>query len=144
MKPIRSRRISRRAIRNFLQLAAAAFAFSAELPLANANELASASGNSRSVKRAQAPARKSDLRPYQHTFALTGPDAEYPAQVTVAPIGNKSVLRGVLHAPGRLGPLPDGAYTVAIETRSDKEVQLVRIGPDTDRYLNFLVAEEQA
>lgn len=138
----KSQRISRRAIRNFLQLTAAAFAFSGELPVASATH-----GAMRpvppSVSRGEA-ANDADAVRYQHTFSVDIEDADYPARINVAATDGRSAIMCVMHVPGRLGPLADGAYRVTIDTHSGGDVQLVRIGPDTDRYLTFLSATDTA
>lgn len=134
-------RISPRMIKNFLQLAAATFALSANLPAAAAE---AASRNTppqkgRSIeRRGEVPPRAAAL-PAKYVFQLSGEDAEHPAKVDVISADKGLVVRAMLHVPGRLGPLAVGAYTVAIQTPSGDDLRSVKIGARTDRYLHFTV-----
>lgn len=138
-------RISPRLIKNFLQLAATAFALSANLPAAAAEGTArnSPAQKGRAIeRRGEAPAEGAAVR--RHVFPLPSADADYPARVDVSSASKGPVVRAVLHVPGRLGPLANGAYTVAIHTPSGDEVQHVRIGSGSDRYLHFTVDSNPA
>jgi hypothetical protein len=139
----RSQRISRRVIGKFLQSAAFALACGA-VAAAEPSYSPPAKSRSASSRSKTAPQRSAEAQRYRHEFTLAEADAEYPARVKVTTVDGKSVLHGIVHAPGRLGPLANGAYAVAIRTPSGDEVQLIRIGPDTDPYLSFLSPPEEA
>lgn len=132
-------RISPRLIKNFLQLAATAFALSANLP-AGAAEGASRNPaqKGRAIERRGEALDERVSSARRHVFPLPSADAEYPARVDVTSASKGPVVRAVLHVPARLGPLANGAYTVAIRTPSSDEVQHVKI-TGTDRYLHFTV-----
>lgn len=134
------KRIPRRAIRSFLHLSTIAFAFTADPSIAVTENQPSEQNN---PDRHRNTPDDPDTLPYQHRFTLTRDDAEYPAKIQVNSPNGENVLSGVLHLPGKLGPLPHGAYSVIIKARSGAEIQQVRIGPDTDQFLNFVSEEKQ-
>lgn len=138
----KKQRIPRRAICNLLQLTAAALAFGVELPGVAASEWGGPSIDGTSPP--PTARRAATLRQHRHTFAVGSADAEYPVRVRVATARGREALRGLLHAPGVIGPLIDGVYTVSIRTRSGAEEQQIRVGPGTSGLLEFVVLAEQS
>lgn len=136
-------RISPRAIKRFLQLAAASLA----IGLGTGPALADADGGRPAVHAGDdenpEQTRETMSPPYLHRFAL--PDAAAigdaqlarPVRLRILDAGGRDLIRLALDGDSMIGPLPHGSYTVLLSRNGLTEVQRIRLGPDTRPFLHF-------
>ncbi|TAH42106.1 MAG: hypothetical protein EYC67_16345 [Betaproteobacteria bacterium] len=138
------RRISRRAIKRFLQLAAATFAIGigATPALADAEGWPPPNGDRKDDARNDDAADDAP-RGYQHRFTVPGPEAGSQvlggalAHLRVLDAGGRKVAQLALHGESMVGPFDHGSYTVLLRANGLTEVHRLRIGGDTLPYLHF-------
>lgn len=150
MKNRQGKRISRRVLRHFLQLAAASFALGASVAPASADNDESRTPAEQVEDSAPADVAGVGVRrdAWQHTFALpalpalaAGPAAHgVRAHVRVLDAAGRNRAQLALHGAGTVGPFADGAYTVLLKSGGLTEVHRIRIGSDTEPYLQFTEA----
>jgi len=147
MKNRQEKRNSRRVLRRFLQLAAASFAIGANVAPARADNDESRLPAKQVEGSARADLPAAAVRPgaWQHTFALpalaAGPaQQDVLAHIRVLDAAGRNRAQLVVHGDSTVGPFADGAYTVLIKTGGLTEVHRVRIGSDTQPYLQFAEA----
>jgi hypothetical protein len=135
---------SRRVLRRFLQLAATSFAIGANVAPARADQDEARMSAEQVEDETRAEFAATDVRhgAWQHTFALparaVGPaQQDLRAHIRVLDASGRNRAQLVLHGAGTVGPFADGAYTVLIKTGGLTEVHRVRIGSDTQPYLQF-------
>ncbi|ATE59744.1 hypothetical protein [Thauera sinica] len=137
-------RISRRAIKRFLQLAATAFAIGVGTTPALADDSARQPATDSRDDDAHTDDAAAEARHgYRHRFALAGmaAGAHAPggalAHLRVLDAGGRKVVHLALHGDSMVGPLAHGSYTVLLRANGLTEVHRIRIGSDTLPYLHF-------
>jgi hypothetical protein len=148
MKNRQGKRISRRVLRHFLQLAAASFALGASVAPASTDNDESRTPAEQVEDSAPADVAGVAVRrgAWQHTFALPAPAAAGPAahgvraHVRVLDATGRNRAQLALHGAGTVGPFADGAYTVLLKSGGLTEVHRIRIGSGTEPYLQFTEA----
>ena len=147
MKNRQGKRISRRVLRHFLQLAAASFALGATVAPASADNDESRTPAEQVQDSTPADVAGVAVRrgAWLHTFALpglaAGPAAHgVRAHVRVLDAAGRNRAQLALHGAGTVGPFADGAYTVLLKSGGLTEVHRIRIGSDTEPYLQFTEA----
>ncbi|HRA82173.1 MAG TPA: hypothetical protein PL024_11790 [Thauera sp.] len=135
-------RIPPRAIKRFLQLAAASMAIGlgASPALAETDEVRAATY--RGENQASAQAREEVSRLYLHSIALHEDVPQYAPQgksvrLRILDASGRNVTQLTLDGEATVGPLSHGSYTVLLSRNGMTEVQRVRFGHDTLPYLRF-------
>ena len=135
-------RIPPRAIKRFLQLAAASMAIGLGASPVFAEAEDGRVASYRSEDEASAQAREGVSRRYLHSIALHESASEYAPQgksvrLRILDASGRNVTQLTLDGEATVGPLAHGSYTVLLNRNGMTEVQQVRLGWDTLPYLRF-------
>ena len=127
-------RISARARKHFLQLAAVAFATGSGSLAASTPKAASAD------QRSAAVGAQSGDEHYHHEFTLARDDAGEPlgARIDVIPLANADAFSLAAAGPCCIGPLQPGPHALKITQGQRIENHLIRIDRGTGAFLHFV------